>query len=71
MTPPKKWPENAEWARLDSITLARNGRKVLEDSLDETNNPTLLRQMAKAIGAFREIESKLLAVGPKGEQAHV
>ena len=23
MTPPKRWPKNAEWARLDCIALAR------------------------------------------------
>lgn len=71
MTPPKKWPQNAEWARMDCITLARTGRSALVNILDETNNPALLRQMVKAIEAFRDIETKLLAVGPKGEIYHV
>jgi hypothetical protein len=69
-TPAKKWPHNADWARLDSIAAARKGRQMLSDCLEETNDPALLRRMARAIEAFREIESKLLSVGPKGEPTH-
>jgi hypothetical protein len=59
----KRWPNHAEWARMDALTLARQGRKALEDVLDEVNNLAQLRKMVKAIEAFREIETKLLAVG--------
>jgi hypothetical protein len=64
-TPAKRWPTNAEWARMDCITLARQGRKRLLEELERVDDPALLRRMAKAIESFREIESKLTAVGPK------
>ena len=65
MTQAKKWPHNAEWVRLDCIALARNGRQCLLKQLDNINDPALLRQLVKAIEAFREIESKLLFIKEK------
>lgn len=70
-TPPKRWPTNAEWCRCDCIALAKKGRAILIEALDETNDPVQLRRMARAIETFREIETKLQAVGPKGEIHHV
>lgn len=66
-TKPRAWPNNAEWARMDALSLCRKGRQALIEALDYTDNPVMLRGLARAIEAFREIESKLLAVGPKGE----
>jgi hypothetical protein len=66
-TPPKRWPNNAEWARLDSIHLANQGRKDLLNALDGIDNPVILRRIAKAIDTFTEIETKLISVGPKNE----
>lgn len=68
-TPAKKWPHAANWAREDCIALAGKGRQLLLESLDTIDDPALLRRMARAIEAFREIESKLLSVGPKGDQS--
>lgn len=68
-TPPKPWPHRAEWCRMDCISLARQGRKALMDELDNVDNPALLRRMAKAIEAFREIEAKLTSVGAKSPPA--
>lgn len=64
-TPSKRWPNHAEWAREDCLTLARKGRQALIDALEHTDNPVMLRNLARAIEAFREIESKLMAVGPR------
>ncbi len=67
-TPPKRWPNNADQARMDCIACARHGRKMLLDELDNETNPTILRQMAKALEDFRKIETSLLSVGPKAEK---
>ena len=66
-TPRKKWPHAVEWCRCDCIALTRQGRRALVEALDYTDDPMMLRGLAKAIDAFREIENKLLAVGPRGE----
>lgn len=60
-TPPKRWPNNCENARMDCITLARKGRQALIAELERVNDPGLLRAMARATEAFREIEAKLTA----------
>jgi len=66
-TPPKRWPNNCEWARQDSIDLARQGRKDLLDALEVIENPAVLRRLARAIEKFVEIETKLISVGPDTE----
>lgn len=64
-TPRKKWPHACEWARLDCIALARRGRAELVGMIDEVESPVVLRRLAKALDAFREIEQRLVEV--KGE----
>lgn len=59
-TPSKRWPNNAEWARMDSITLARKGRITLIELVDTISDPTILRSITKVIEIFREIETKLV-----------
>ena len=66
-TKPRKWPNLAAWAREDSIALARQGRRVLVDVLDRIDDPIALRNIAKAIDNYREIESKLVSVGIQSE----
>lgn len=60
MTPQKKWPENAEWARLDSIALAQQGSNLLEEILYEVDDPEHLRRIAVAIKRFEQIKLKLV-----------
>ena len=67
-TPCKKWPHRAEWARLDSISLARAGRQALLAELERVNDPGLLRSMARAVESFREIEAKLTACRNEGDK---
>lgn len=65
----KKWPHECEWARLDCIALAREGRTILLTTLDEIERPATLRQVARAIDKLREIETKLHDV--KGDKSDV
>lgn len=64
-TPKKKWPHEADWARVDSIALARTGRTLLVEMVDEVNDATVLRRIVRAVDIYREIEAKLQAVGAK------
>lgn len=67
-TPRKKWPHTADWARMDSITLARKGRKDLLEIVDQIDNTTVLRTIVKTIETLREIEQKLNDCKTKGTQ---
>lgn len=67
-TPAKPWPHNAEWCRCDCISLSRQGRTLLLESLDNINDPALLRTIIRASETFREIESKLASVGPNPDK---
>jgi hypothetical protein len=66
-TPKKKWPHNCDWARMDCISLARQSRKLLTETLDDIDNPEILRRMARVMEALREIETKLNSVGSRSE----
>jgi hypothetical protein len=66
-TKAKRWPNNADWARLDCISLARQSRRLLTETLDDVDNPELLRRMARVMEALREIEIKLNSVGSRSE----
>lgn len=63
MTPPKKWPHQAEWARLDAISLAIKARNTLLVTLNDVDNPAALRRMAQVIETLREIETVLKTKG--------
>ena len=60
-TPRKRWPNFAEWARMDSIALAREGRRRLLNEIERIQDLTLLREVTRAVETFREIEAKLKA----------
>ena len=55
----KRWPNEAEWARMDCISLATKTRKEILDAIDRVDNPTTLKTLFRAIEALREIEEKL------------
>lgn len=59
MTKAKRWPNRADWARMDCITLARTGRKALAGEVERIQDVGLLRAVSRAVEAFHEIESKL------------
>lgn len=59
-TPAKRWPNNAEWARLDCIALSRTGRAAIMGIIDQTHDIKTVRAIVKAADCFREIEMKLM-----------
>jgi hypothetical protein len=59
-TPSKRWPNNAEWARMDAISAARESWKTLDQLLDELSNPNHIRKVARVMEKQREIENKLI-----------
>ena len=55
----RPWPNSAEWARLDCITLARSSRKALSGEVDHIQDVALLRKIVKVVENLTEIETKL------------
>ncbi len=58
-TPRRKWPQNCEWARLDSIALAEQGERILDMLLDELDNVHHVRQVGRVISKLQTIRMKL------------
>jgi len=58
-TPPKKWPQNCEYARLDSIALAEQSWRMLDSLLDELEDVRHVRLIGRAMGKQKEIIFKL------------
>lgn len=71
MTPKKRWPNEAEHARLDAMSLARRIKQQILPMLDalEDGKPVtsleLSLRLNRISNAANEIEVKLLEVGPK------
>lgn len=59
VTPRKKWPTNAEWARLDAIALAGQAERILDALLDELDNVHHVRQVGRVMGMLKDIHHKL------------
>jgi len=61
VTKRKRWPNHAEWARLDAIALSEHGRQYLQPIFDKHGMPTeeMIRRAAKANGCLYEIERVL------------
>jgi hypothetical protein len=58
-TPRLKWPQNCEWARMDSISLAEQGWRMLDALLDELDNAHQVRQVGRVMDNLKEIRFKL------------
>lgn len=58
-TPAKKWPQNCEYARLDSIALAEQGYRILDALLDGLDSAHQVRQVGRAMAHLKEIRFKL------------
>jgi len=69
MTPPKRWPKNAEDARVESLSQARRIDRLVVPILDgETMTHAELMQRAGQIcRAAQVIVRELASVGPKVE----
>jgi hypothetical protein len=62
MTPPKKWPQNCENARMDCISLARDSYKTIERLIDMVHGDDVLRLLHKVSTNSLSIESKLIGI---------
>lgn len=62
MTTSKRWPNNCDWARLDCITLSRDGQRQLAEINELVSDPAIMRRVYKIIEIMRNIEIKLIEV---------
>lgn len=60
-TPRKKWPHEAEWARVDAIQCAEQSWLILENLLDTLDSADQVRQVGRAMSMMQEIKFKLTA----------
>ena len=67
MTPSKKWPENAEFARQDSLTAIREIRSAIINVSQHTNELYTLKILQDVLIKTYEIEKLLNSVGAKTE----
>jgi len=71
MSKAKRWPTNAEWARLDA--LAKSGKIInllrpVRDECEHLTTLELVRRTGQAIDELSEIVLILRAVGPQAEK---
>ena len=60
-TPTKRWPNEAEWARMDSIAMSIRARNCIKMAmLDIHDEKTFRNNIIEAIECMHEIETKLL-----------
>ena len=68
MTPQKRWPNEADWARLDAISaIDRVIGQLIEIADRDLVEKEGLRKMLKSVNDLREAQTGLRKVGPRGE----
>ena len=70
-TPPKRWPKNAEDARLDGIAKARRARRELAQVGERVDDVIVLRSLNRVCETLREIEAGLIAARGEREEGEV
>jgi len=71
MTPKKRWPNEADHARLDSMTLARRIKQQILPMLEALEQGKMVTSLELSLrlnrisNAASEIEVKLLEAGPR------
>lgn len=71
MTPKKRWPNEADHARMDSMTLARRIKQQILpmlEALEQGKSVTSLElslRLNRISNAAHDIEVKLMEVGPR------
>lgn len=68
MTPPKKWPHRAEYARLDTISRAHQIREITRQCRNRVNEPNIIRNLGDILDLTYEIEIGMLSVGAQAEK---
>ena len=70
MTEPKRWPNYAEWARIDSIGNAIRARNCLKLASQHIADTEALRNLMEAIDALHQIEVDLLNARGESERSN-
>lgn len=66
MTVPRRWPNNAEDARIDSIALCEKAVGILKESCDrDLSDMDILRRLIKVVDLLRQTQAILRSVGPR------
>ena len=67
MTPSKRWPNNAEWARADSIARLEREIGALVDIVnrDDLNRLEEMRKMVNVIDGLRQVQTWLRTAGDR------
>ena len=71
MTANRRWPNNAEHARLDAIALAERAKAQVMpmlEALEQNKNVSALElslRLSRVLNSVNEIKVKLLEVGPQ------
>ena len=63
-TPLKRWPNECEWARIDSISLSIEARNAMKEALPRIHDEDAIRKITEALDHCWEIQIKLHMVGP-------
>lgn len=67
MTPRKRWPNEAEYAREESIAAARNGLQTAKEVAK--GQVGMVQGLTEVVDRFHQIIENLMAVGPGNRQA--
>jgi hypothetical protein len=68
VTEPLRWPENAENARMDSLTNARRIREIIRNITKISREIEVVKSLFDAMEYTYMIENQLISVGPKAEK---
>jgi hypothetical protein len=67
VTEARRWPENAENARMDSLTNIRRIREILRNVSKVSREIEVVKSLLDAIEYSYAIENQLNSVGPRAE----
>lgn len=68
MTPPRRWPENAEEVRTQSLSKIRHMRDVIRCAMKLSREADVIKQLTEALEETYVLECDLKSVGPKAEK---
>jgi hypothetical protein len=60
MTPPRRWPRNADECRTSAIQKSREGRRIVESIKLQTTSAPILVKLQELCTLFAEIELKMI-----------
>ena len=66
-TPRKKWPHEAEWARIDCIAAVRKAQRLIDEIIEGMD--LVPKQLVQLKDELHKIENKLTSVGSHSPSA--